>query len=180
MGLSEPLSPLKWSTNVCIYSYTSFSIDAPISSSHSQISQHFKPQLQTQAPKCHRAGMGHGGWILIYEYPMVESRAGTQRWPPLWLSLFPLLCLCPVISALLFLDSPRNHGVNNCITSWRWLFNLRWVLHYSLLRAPLIHQHLLLLSPCSADISALNASWPCCLLDAVRDYLLRKADGYVV
>lgn len=67
-----------------------------------------------------------------------------------------------------------------CIASWRWLFNLRWVWHYSLLWPPLIRHHLLLLSSRSTHISAPNASPSCCLLDAVRDYLLEKADGYLV
>lgn len=126
-------------------------------------------------------GSGGGGrtqddllCALLLRFPPLLSWAGAVS-SPIIPNPFPLERL------LLFSQLPRKaEWTRLCITSWRWLFNLRWVPHYSSLRAPLIHHHVLLLSLCSTYISAPNASLSCCLLDAVGDYLLEKADGYLV
>lgn len=116
--------------------------------------------------------------------PWSRVGAGTQRWPPLFFLLFPPSLPLPQPSLpRLFPDSlsPRNSGVDNSASHHGdgcLIWDECYITHCS--GPPLIHQHLLLLSPRSADISALNASWSCCLLDAVRDYVLRKADGYFV
>lgn len=71
--------------------------------------------------------------------------------------------------------SPRNSGVDNSASHHGdgcLIWDECYITHCT--GPPLIRQHLLLLSACTADISAPNASWSRCLLDAVRDYLLGK------
>lgn len=108
MGLNDSLSPMKLCTNVCICSYASFSVDAPIFSSHSQIPQHFKPLCQTQAHECHRAEMRWDGCIL----PITRSKVGAERKDGLLCSLFPfsLLPQASLPSSSLILSLPRIVG----------------------------------------------------------------------
>lgn len=145
------------------------------------------PQVKVKDGKCRRAAVGPRGCIFTHRWCRVGT--WTERWPPLF--CFP--SSAPAISALLLPDSPsprktasllpaaEESGVDNpashhgdgCL-----IWDECYITHCS--GPPLIHQHLLLLSPCSTYISALHAPRSCCLLDVVRDYLLGKADGYLV
>lgn len=151
MSLNKSLSPLKLCANVCICSYAPFSVDATIFSSHSQIPQHFQPLCQTKAPKCHHPGMGCDVWIL----PIPWSRVGSEHKGSLLCSLFPLLVSALDISALLLPDSlsPRNNGVDNSASHHGddcLIWDECYITHHA--GTSLIHQHLLLLSPCSQTL----------------------------
>lgn len=175
-----------------------FSIDAPIFSAQSQrlpnilnstAPEHKQPQVKVKDCKCHHTGTGSPRNL---PFPWSTGGAWIQKWSPLSFLYFPLSAPTPAISALL-LDSlsPRNtasplpaakeSGVDNSASHHGdgcLIWDECYVPHCP--GPPLIHQHLLLLSPYRAYISALNASWFCCLLEAIRDCLFGKADGYLV